>query len=91
MHSDKETGFLAASTHHNQEFSKKPGFWPPAPPQRNRVFGRIYASQPRILEKTRFLAIRASSKKPHSRLLKETGFLAKSTHHNHEFSKKPGF
>ncbi len=29
-HSDKETGFLAASTHHNQELSKKPGFWPPA-------------------------------------------------------------
>ena len=27
--------------------------------QRNRVFGRIYASQPRIIEKTRFLAIRA--------------------------------
>ncbi|TAG88316.1 MAG: hypothetical protein EAZ18_22630 [Oscillatoriales cyanobacterium] len=40
----KETGFLAASTHHNQEFSKKPGFWPFAPPQK-----------PRILEKTRFL------------------------------------
>ena len=29
MHSDKETGFLAESTHHNQELSKKPGFWPP--------------------------------------------------------------
>ena len=30
MHSDKETGFLAESTHHNEEvFSKKPGFWPP--------------------------------------------------------------
>ncbi|WP_341731411.1 hypothetical protein [Microcoleus sp. EPA2] len=55
-HSDKETGFLPASTHHNQEFSKKPGFWPPALRQRNRVFARIYASQPRILEKTRFLA-----------------------------------
>ncbi len=56
-HSDKETGFLAASTHHNQEFSKKPGFWPPRVSlQKNRVFGHIYASQPRILEKTRFLA-----------------------------------
>jgi len=28
--------------------------------QRNRVFGRIYASQPRIIEKTRFLTTRAS-------------------------------
>ena len=27
-HSDKETGFLAESTHHNEELSKKPGFWP---------------------------------------------------------------
>ena len=64
-HSDKETGFLAESTHHNQELSKKPGFWLPVRNSRNRVFGRIHASQPRIIEKTRFLApARQPSKKP---------------------------
>jgi hypothetical protein len=46
-------------------------------------FYRICSSQPSIIEKTRFLG--------HSRVLKETGFLAESTHHNQEFSKKPGF
>ncbi|TAF53434.1 MAG: hypothetical protein EAZ60_20315 [Oscillatoriales cyanobacterium] len=46
----KETGFLPKSTHHNQ---------PARQSQRNRVFAQIYASQPRILEKTRFLATRA--------------------------------
>lgn len=30
MYSDKETGFLAPSTHHNEELSKKPGSRPPA-------------------------------------------------------------
>jgi hypothetical protein len=64
------------------KFSKKPGFWPPARSQRNRVFARIYASKPRIIEKTRFLATRASQ---------ETGFLPESTHQNQELSKKPGF
>ncbi|TAF53431.1 MAG: hypothetical protein EAZ60_20300 [Oscillatoriales cyanobacterium] len=49
--------------------------------QRNRVFAQIYASQARIIEKTRFLATRASV----------SGFLPESTHHNQEFSKKPGF
>jgi len=28
--SDKETGFFPKSANHNQVFSKKPGFWPPA-------------------------------------------------------------
>ncbi len=63
-HSDKETGFLVESTNHNQELSKKPGFWPPPSALRNRVFGPIYASQPRIIEKTRFLAPAVSPKKP---------------------------
>jgi hypothetical protein len=47
-------------------------------------FYRICSSQSSIIEKTRFLATRASA-------FKETGFLAESTHHNQEFSKKPGF
>ncbi|MBE9096130.1 hypothetical protein [Tychonema sp. LEGE 07203] len=79
----KETGFLPKSTHHNQQLSKKPGFWATLLPQRNRVFGRICASQPTIVEKTRFLGL--------SRFLKETGFLAASVHHNQQLSKKPGF
>jgi hypothetical protein len=46
-------------------------------------FYRICSSQPSIIEKTRFLGL--------ARVLKETGFLAESTNHNEELSKKPGF
>ena len=31
-HSDKETGFFPKSANHNEIFSQKPGFWPPARP-----------------------------------------------------------
>ncbi|MBE9124198.1 hypothetical protein IQ269_26210 [Tychonema sp. LEGE 07199] len=83
MHSDKETGFLPASTHHNQELSKKPGFSALRASSQKPVF-------------CPHLPITTNNcrKNPVSRpfaSLKETGFLAASTHHNQQLSKKPGF
>ena len=47
---------------------------------RNRVFGHICASQPKIIEKPGFWATRA---------IEETGFLAASVHHIKNYRKNP--
>ena len=51
----KETGFLTKSAGCDRIFRKKPGFSPPHPDQRNRVFDQICGLRSNISQKTRFL------------------------------------
>ena len=70
--SDKETGFFPKSANHNQVFSKKPGFWPPA--QNLRTPTKKPGFFPNLRITTKYSRKNPVSGHPRTHSDKETGF-----------------
>jgi ribosomal protein L28 len=70
--SDKETGFFPKSANHNEIFSKKPGFWPPA--QNLRTPTKKPGFFPNLRITTKYSRKNPVSGHPRTHSDKETGF-----------------